>query len=158
VAGFKDWTPAQKAAVKNWIEAQPKKDTTWLRRNINTGDIIGWNDWDEVRDRDPLVVLYEKEAKRIAQLPGVGIVKTDTEAQMDAKLQAYIQAAADKPIAVYNASKFWIAYTVVRTVEGSGDPTYTIHHHDPIYGPSFAAQNSLGYVKGDDIEAVIRDK
>ncbi|MHC4616821.1 MAG: hypothetical protein ACYTEQ_03610 [Planctomycetota bacterium] len=162
-AGWKDWTPQQRAAIKAKIEelkaAHPKWGTTDLRRKINTGDIIGWNDWDEVKNRDPLVVLYEKEAKRIAQLPGVGILKTDTPAEMDAKLKAYITAAAtaDKPMAVYNASKFWIAYTVVQKVDGSGDPTYTIHHHDPIYAPSFAQQNNLGYVKGDDIEAAERD-
>lgn len=47
-------------------------------------------------------------------------------------------ASDDKPIAIYKANAFWIAYFQIMTIDGSGESTITTHHHDPIYGDSQA--------------------
>ena len=141
-----------------WIADQDTKATHKLLVLAYMKPVVGTNDWDEIVDRDPVIVQAEQRAKAIAQ--DAGIQKTNTLGQMDTKLRAMIAAAAaaDKPVAIYNANMFWTAYFLVRTTDGSGDPTYVIHHHDPIYGLSPVAVNGWGNITGDDIEAALRKK
>ena len=80
LAGWKDWTPAQKTAVKNWIKAQPKKGTVILKQAINARPVTGWNDWDEVLPRDPIVVMSEKAneiLEAVYDIPAEKVVMID---------------------------------------------------------------------------------
>ncbi len=141
--------------LKEWLQGK-SGSTVDLRNLANAKPQTSWNDWDETINRNTFVVKAEKFAKGIAV--EAGITASDTMAQMDTKLQALINDAdaAGKPIAVYKANSFWTAFFVVKTVDGSGNATETISHHDPVYGQSPAEVNGWGTVTGDMIEAAQR--
>jgi len=144
-------------SLHNWIKEQDTQNTHKLMSLATTRPINGYNDYDTEAPRDPLTVLADREAKRIAGV--VGIEKTDTPAEMNAKLTAYIDAAGTTnqvKLALYNASKFWTCYFKVQDTDGDQSDVVVTPHHDPIYGESPAQVNGWGPINGDVIEAAMR--
>ena len=158
LAGWNDWTPEQKVAVKAWVKVQPTDNSVKLRRAImNT--VAGYTYVTNQVPRDPLDLVKRKEMVRIAGL--ASIVKTDTVAQINTKLKAYVASAvtmADVKLALYNCAKFWPIYFDLVSVDPSDTPTKDEVIREPIIIESFAEANNLGTVVCDDVEAAERDK
>jgi len=154
-AGWKDWTPEQVAAVKAWIKAQKTGDTTILQRRINNR-LVRIDAVTNDVPLDPVALIARKELKRIADV--VGITITDTPAQIDSKLQAYVadaESSNDIKLALYNSSKFWTCWMYVQNINASTNDQKQVTYV-PVFADSFAQSNNLGAVVGNDIEAVQR--
>ena len=158
-AGWNDWSEEQRTAVKNWINIQPWRDTVALKDAITKRPIESWHDWDENIPRDRITVQSEKMLKRIATK--YSITKSTSPAQANQLFLDAYQAApnqAQKDEALDDKHMFWICFITLRSVDVSGDVDRVVHHHDPVYGDSFAQLNNLGGANGYDIEEAIRSK
>lgn len=143
--------------LHDWIKEQDTTDTHKLMVLATARPVTGYNDYDTEAPRDKLTVLADREAKSIAALASIN--KTDTPAEMDTKLQAYVDAAGttvQTKLALYNASKFWTCFFAVQTTDGDQSDVIITPHHDPIYGDSPAQVNDWGAITGDVIEAAMR--
>jgi len=149
-------TPEQLTTLRTWINTQPTRDTSALLALIYARPITGYTEWNEERARNPVIVAAEKQMKAVAA--SAGITGSDTPAQIQAKLLAWIDAGttAQKPERCFKAAVALSSYIMLRTVDVSGAYNETIPHHDPIYGQSIAQELDIPSVTGNDIERAIR--
>ena len=144
--------------LKDWIKLQDTRNTSKLIKLATERPVLGYNDYDTTNSFDKLTVLARREAKRIAEL--ASIAKTDTPAEMDAKMMAYVDAASTTPqikLRLYNATKFWVCYFKVQDTDANQSATYVVHHHDPIYGQNAVEVNGWDWSEpGDAIEKAQR--
>ena len=145
-------------SLQAWIKEQNTTDTTELLRRIHSKPIMGYSESPTVIEQDKVSACAERLAKSIAQI--AGITKSDCLADMDDKLQAMINiaATANKPLAVYHAAQFWIAYFACKKIDGEGVDSKELIFKTPVYGDSPAELLGVTTITGDDIERILRMK
>lgn len=158
-AGWSDWNAAQKSAVTNFVVTNAESAPSYraMLELMEYKPILSTVTNVVQVPRPSLQVRWENQIKSIART--YGLTKQMSLSEIDDTFQAAYQASGTvtaKDIVVSDRLLFWVGYTFIPSLDGTGEATRDVEEYEHTYGQSFAEENALGVITPDDLREAWR--